>query len=126
MDTPPPVTPASNSPSGPSEKQWKVILHLSALVGLPAPAIGNIIAPLVIWLVKKDELPGIDAEGRKVLNFQISYAIYMVLAGLSMFACIGVLLFPAVMIVWLVFTIIGAVKASNGEDYKFPMTIKML
>lgn len=138
MDTPPPATPEPTPnppanvppvpptpPCSPDEKQWKVILHLSALSGFIIP-FGNIIGPLVIWLIKKPELPAIEPEGRKVLNFQISYTIYMVLAALSIYVCVGAVLLPIVAIIWLIFTIIGAVKVSNGENYEFPFTIRML
>lgn len=128
---PPPVaaSPVPLPPSGPDEKQWKTILHLSALAGLVIPC-GNIIAPLAIWLIKKPELPGIDGEGKKVLNFQISYAIYMiasiVVAAVGSCLIVPIILPLAVGIAWLVFTIIGGVKTSNGEAYEFPFTIKML
>lgn len=135
MDTPPPAmpepTPNSPVPAPPTppvnaeEKQWKVILHLSALSGFVIPC-GNIIGPLVVWLIKKPEMPGIETEGRKVLNFQISYTIYMILAALSFYICVGIVVFPAVFIAWLIFLIIGAIKVSNGENYEFPLTIKML
>lgn len=133
MDTPPPITPEPlppASPSGPSTKQWKVILHVSGLAVFILPFAGNIFAPLIIWLLKKDTNPELDAEGRKVLNFQISYTIYMVAAGiLAVFAgCLLVpYIFPPIVgIAWLVFTIIGTVKASNGENYEFPFTLKLL
>lgn len=137
MDTPPPANPEPNPsvpstpvpPSSPEERQWKVILNLSALAGLVIP-FGNIIAPLVIWLLKKPEMPALDEEGKKVLNFQISYAIYMVAAFLifAVTSCIVVtIVLPmAVGIAWLVFTIIGGIKVSNGEPYVFPMTLKLL
>ncbi len=136
MDTPPPfpnpeqappsLPPQQPAPGGIGEQQWIVFLHLSALAGIVLPSFGHILGPLIIWLVKKPESPAIDAAGRNVLNFQISWTIWMVVSFLTIWACVGAVLFPAVVIAWLVFTIIGAVKASNGETYKFPLTIKML
>ena len=140
--TPPPAPePAPSVPSAPSptplppqqpvagsvsDQQWIVFLHLSALAGFVLPSFGHILGPLIIWLVKKPESPAIDAAGRNVLNFQISWTIWMVVSFLTIWACVGVVVFPAVVIAWLVFVIIGAVKASNGETYQFPLTIKML
>jgi hypothetical protein len=136
MDTPPPspdfgqppapLPPQPPGPGGISEQQWIVFLHLSAFAGILLPSFGHILGPLVIWLIKKPESPAIDAAGRNVLNYQISWTIWMVAAFLTIWACVGAILFPAVVVAWLVFTIIGAVKASNGETYKFPLTIKML
>jgi uncharacterized Tic20 family protein len=127
METPPPSPeshplPPSNPSSGPDEKQWKVILHLTGLAGF--------IGPLIVWLVKKEEIPALDSEGRKVLNFQFSYLIYMIVSSIigsvGSFLCIPMFLPLGVFVAWLVFTIIGAVKASNNEPYEFPLTIKML
>jgi len=128
---PPPVQePAPQQPGGTSEQQWIVFLNLSALAGLIIPSLGNIIGPLIIWLIKKPESAAIDAAGRHVLNFQISWAIWIILSAVvgGVGSCLVVpLILPVGMyIAWLVFTIIGSVKASNGEAYTFPLTIKML
>ena len=124
--TPAPLPPPQPSPGGISDQQWIVFLHLSAFAGIVLPTFGHILGPLIIWLIKKPESPAIDAAGRNVLNFQISWTIYGVIAGLSLFFCVGAFLLPAVVIAWVIFTILGAVKASNGETYAFPLTIKML
>ena len=118
-----------NPPSGPSIEQWKVILHLSGLAGIPFPFGGNIIAPLIIWLIKKPVSPALDAEGRKVLNFQISYFLYAVLAS-AVASSLFFLFFPfalplIVFVAWLIFTVLGAVKISNGEEYRFPLVIRI-
>lgn len=126
MDTQPPAVPLPPSPDDNQVRQWIIALHLSAFAGLLIPGFGNILGPLIIWLIKKAEIPALDPVGRSVLNFQISWTIYAIVSGLSMFLCIGLVLFPAVAIAWLVFVILGAIKASNGEAYKFPLTIKFL
>lgn len=130
MDTPPPLQPGPPPPTGPSVAQWKTILHLSGLAGLLVPMGGNIIAPLIIWLIKKTDQPELDAEGRKVLNFQISYTIYVLLAG-TLASMVFFLVIPfalpfLVTVAWLILTILGAVKTSNGENYRYPFTIKFL
>ncbi len=126
-DPPAPVTPP---PGNITEQQWIVFLNISALAGLVLPSLGHIIGPLVIWLVKKPESTAIDAAGREVLNFQISWTIWMIVsvAVAVIGSCIVVpIILPfAVGIAWLVFVILGTLKASNGEPYKFPLTIKML
>ena len=132
METPPPVPPPSLPPSsGIPLSQWKVILHLSGLAGLIAfIPVGNIVAPLIIWLIKKTEFPELDLEGRKVLNFQISFSIYFIVSAILTMgmACLffPVPLFAAVGLVWLIFTIIGGIKASNNEPYEYPLTMKFL
>ncbi len=70
---------SNSSPSDAAAKQWAAILHFSALAGFVFP-FGNILAPLIVWQVKKAELPGLEAIGKSVMNFQISYMIYGIAA----------------------------------------------
>ena len=109
------------------ERVWATVLHLSALLGMVVP-LANILAPLAIWLIKKVELPALDRVGKEVLNFQISWTIYLVVA--SFLALVGSclilpLIFPLLVgIPMLILTIVGAVKTSNGESYRHPWTLK--
>jgi hypothetical protein len=131
----PPMPPSDPAPAAPPPgdggvRQWSVILHVSSLVGLVVPVFGNILAPLTIWLLKKQELPGIDPVGRQVLNFQISWTIWILIAS-GIAAAAACLILPLVIplglaIAWLVFTIMGAVKASDGVAYAHPWTLKLL
>jgi len=132
MDTPPILPPAPEPPE-PSDgelRQWTVITHVSPLIGLVVPVAGNIAAPLIIWLIKKPELPGLEPVGKTVLNFQISWSIWMLIASAIGFAasCLIVpLLLPVgVAVAWIIFTAMGSMKASNGEPYEYPLTIKIL
>jgi uncharacterized Tic20 family protein len=127
-------TPPSNPPPLPPEnneatvRQWITILHLSALAGLVIVGFGHVLGPLIIWLLKKNEVPGLDAAGRNVLNFQVSWSIWFLLSGLV--AAVGsCLIFPlalpvATFLAWIVLVVRGAIKASNGIDYKFPLTMR--
>ena len=128
-ETPAPA-PLAPPPVGITEQQWIVFLNISALAGFVLPSLGHIIGPLVIWLVKKPESAAIDAAGRNVLNFQISWTIWMivavVIAAVGSCLVVPIILPVAVGIAWLVFVILGTLKASNGEPYTFPLTIKML
>lgn len=136
MDTPPPLNRPENSqptiqtnPASSSEsaRSWCIGLHLSGLSGLILSfALAHIVVPLVIWLVKRADSPEIDSTGKEVLNFQISYTIYSMIAGALCFVLIGFLILPIVLIVWLVCIIIAAVKTSNGESYRYPYTIRFL
>jgi uncharacterized protein len=127
QDLPPPIQPVSSV----AERQWAVGIHLSALLGFAAPHLLNVVGPLIIWLLKKQESAYLDAVGKRVVNFQISYSLYgfvaATLIGLLWWLVIGLFLVPLYVIVavaWLLFTIIGAVKESNGEAYEFPFVIK--
>jgi uncharacterized Tic20 family protein len=129
MDAIPPIPQPPNVPqpsSGLTDRQWALFMHLSGLFGFAVIGIGNIVGPLVLWLVKKPESTFLERVGREVLNFQISFSIYMLIASVLIWAFVGFLLAPVVGITWLVLTILGAVKASNGEEYRFPLTIRFL
>ena len=118
-----PQTPNSPATLTAEDKQWGMLAHLSAFSGFLIP-FGNIGGPLLVWLLKKDGSPFIDDQGKESLNFQISMTIYMIVAALSAFVLIGFLLFPLVLLMWLVLTIVASVRASNGEPYRYPATIR--
>ncbi|MHC4678053.1 MAG: DUF4870 domain-containing protein [Planctomycetota bacterium] len=107
-------------------RMWAMFCHLAGLGGLVVPAIGSVIAPLVIWQIKKDEFEFVDDQGKEAVNFQISILIYALVAGLLCFACIGFFLLPAVYIFDLIFLLIAGIKANNGEHYRYPLTIRFI
>jgi uncharacterized Tic20 family protein len=122
---PPPLPPETNDASA---RQSIIILHLSALAGLVIVGFGHILGPLIIWLLKKNEVPGLDEAGKSVLNYQISWSIWFFISGVvaAVGSCLVVPLALPVgtFIAWLAFLINGAIKASNGVNYNFPLTIR--
>lgn len=86
----------------------------------------TLIAPLIIWLIKREDSPFVDRVGKDFLNFFISYTIWMIVASLLMLLLIGFVIAPILVILCFVFTIIGAVKSYNGETYLPPLTIRMI
>lgn len=111
--------------SAPPSRTWEVLCHVSALAGYIIP-FGNIIGPLVVWLMKKAESAEVDYHGKEALNFQISVAIYAIVGLLLVLVVIGIPLLIALGIANLVFMIIAAIKASNGERYRYPCTIRFV
>ncbi|MCK5215785.1 MAG: DUF4870 domain-containing protein [Candidatus Omnitrophica bacterium] len=107
------------------DRTWAMLCHLAALAGFILP-FGNIIGPLVVWLVKKDEMPQVDEEGKSALNFQISMSIYMVVAAFTIFIIIGFLLVPALAITNVVLVVIAAVKTNNGEKFDYPLSLHLI
>ena len=104
---------------------WAMFCHLSALAGFVIP-LGNIFGPLVIWLMKKDEYPLVDDQGKEALNFQISMTIYYIGAAVLILILIGIILLPALVIFSLVMTVIAMIKANEGVAYRYPVTIRFL
>jgi hypothetical protein len=107
------------------EKMWGMLCHLSALAGFAIP-FGNIVGPLVVWLIKKDQMPFVDDQGKESLNFQISVTIYLLVSFVLIFVVIGIFLLIAVGIFSLVMIIIAALKANAGEAYQYPLCIRFI
>jgi uncharacterized Tic20 family protein len=111
--------------TNPSNRNMAMLCHLLTFTGYLVP-LANFIAPLVLWFTKKDESQFIDEHGKQMLNFQISVFIWTILCVPLCFIIIGFFLLFALFVVDLVCTIIGAVKAQNGEYYTYPITIQFL
>ncbi len=105
--------------------QWAMFLHLSLLAGFVVPFAG-LVAPIVIWQVKKTELPELDIHGKIVVNWIISAIIYAIVCFLLVFVIVGVPLLIALGVLGIVFPIIGAVKAGGGEVWRYPLSIEFL
>lgn len=101
------------------ERQWAMFAHLSALAGFIIP-FGNIIGPLVIWMIKKDQMPFVDDQGRESLNFQITVTIAALVCLVLFVVLIGMLLLPLVGLAALVLTVIAGIKANEGVTYRYP------
>lgn len=84
-----------------------------------------IIGPLIIWLIKREDSPYVDHHGKEYFNLIISFFVYELIAAASMFLLIGFVLVPIVSITFIVFIIIGAVKAYEGEYYRFPFIFRL-
>ncbi|HVM14049.1 MAG TPA: DUF4870 domain-containing protein, partial [Egibacteraceae bacterium] len=116
---------AGAGPPSQESHNWAMAAHLSAFVvflGLPLPFVG----PLVVWLLRRDSDPYAAEHAREALNFNLTAMIAFVVAGATVLLLVGFLLLPAVGIVWFIFVIIGGVKASNGEHYRYPLTIRFV
>lgn len=102
-----------------------MLCHLSALAGYVIP-FGNLIGPLIIWQIKKNEFPSVDAHGKEAVNFQISVLIYFFVSILLTFVLIGIPLLVATVIGNLVCIVIATIKAINGEPFRYPLSIRFI
>jgi len=104
---------------------WAMFCHLSALVGFIIP-LGNIIGPLVIWILKKDEYPLVNENGKEALNFQISMTIYIIASIILIIVVIGIPLLIALGLFELIAIVIAAIKANDGITFRYPLTIRFI
>ncbi|MGE9295195.1 MAG: DUF4870 domain-containing protein [Puniceicoccales bacterium] len=108
------------------ENMWAMFCHLAALAGLVGVPFGNVLGPLIIWLIKKNEMPAIDAHGKESINFQLSMTIYLIVAGILVFVFIGIFLVIALMIANVVLVILASIRANEGGFYRYPITIRFI
>ena len=122
--TPPPA-PATPPPTNRDENMWAMFCHLSALAGFVIP-LGNILGPLVIWLIKKDEYPLVNDQGKEALNFQISMTIFLIVSAILIIVLIGIVLLIGLAVFDIIVTIIAMVKANEGVAYRYPLNIRFI
>ena len=107
------------------EKQWGMFAHLAALAGIVIP-LGNLLGPLIVWLVKKDTMPFVADQGKEALNFNITVFIAAFISGILTLVLIGFLMLMAIGIANLVLCILAAMKANNGEAYRYPFALRLI
>jgi uncharacterized Tic20 family protein len=106
-------------------RTWGLLLHLSLLAGYVTAGLG-FVAPIVIWQLKKNELPLLDQHGKNAVNWLISKLIYAVVCFLLFFVIVGIPLLVVLGILGIIFPIIAGVKANNGVVWKYPLAITFL
>lgn len=108
------------------DRQTLMLTHLSQLLDL-VTGFGGFIVPLIIWIMKKDEIYDMDEHGKSILNFQLSMFIYAIICiPLILLLGLGILGLIAIGILCLVFPIINAIKANNGERPNYPFSIQFI
>ena len=122
METTPP--PASVTAS--NTRTWIVLCHASALLGLFFHFLGHIFGPLIVWMLKRGESAEIDAHGKESLNFQLSMLIYDAAAVLLCFVLIGIPILIGLWILNIILVIVASIKASEGQLYRYPLTIRFI
>ena len=112
-------------PWGMELNQFCMFMHLAQFAGLIVP-FASIVLPIVMWTTNKDKSELIDQHGKHILNWIISSFIYLFVSFILIFVIIGFLAIFAVAICSIVFTVMGAIKANNGEVYKYPLSITFI
>src|SRR5438477_13065772 len=125
LPTPPPVGGATPAVF-PSVRTWNILCHASALLGVFFHFPGHILGPLIVWLAKCHDSPEIDAHGKESLNFQISMLIYNAIAVVFCLVLIGFLVLPILWVLNAVFVLVASIRASDGNFYRYPMTIRFI
>jgi uncharacterized Tic20 family protein len=115
----------NESMSEDEERKWAMFAHIGTFSSMFVP-LGNIIAPIVIWQLKKNESPFVVEQAKESLNFQITLIIYCIISFLLVFIVIGFFLIFALILFSLITVIVAGVKANDGEHYRYPMTLRLI
>ena len=127
-----PVAPApapAQSPAGTTGndgRNWAAVAHLSAFLGYASIPLGLVLGPLIVWAALKDKYAFVDDQAKEALNFQLSMLIYTLAAIPLICLCVGILLLALIHVANFVFIIVAAVRAANGERYRYPLAIRFL
>ncbi len=106
------------------EKNWALICHLAALAYFIP--FGQITGPLIVWMIKKDEFPFVNDQGKEALNFQISFFIYELLCIPLVFIVIGIPILIFLGILNFVLVIVAAVNAGRGTAFRYPLNLNLI
>lgn len=110
-----PVAPLSDSDA----RTYATIAHAGNII-FPA------VAPLIMWLIGKDKSPFVDKEAKEALNFGILAVVVYIVSSILMFILIGFLTWAAMGIMALIFGIQGAMKANKGDNYRYPVNVRLV
>jgi uncharacterized protein len=109
------------------DKTWAMLCHLSGFLGyFGVIPFASILGPLIVWLLKRDKSSFVDEHGKEALNFQITMSIAYAIVFLLCFVFIGFLLLPLWGLWLIVLVVIAAIKASNGEYFRYPLTLRLV
>ena len=106
------------------ERMWGMFCHLAALAGFIGIPFANVIGPLIVWLIKKEDYDFVKSQGEESLNFQITVAIYAIICFVLFCIAIGPFLLAAVVLFDLVMIIIASIEANKGNAYRYPLCIR--
>ncbi len=107
-------------------RKWAMICHLASLAGLLGNGIGFVLGPLAVWLIKRDEHPYVDQQGKESLNFQLTMFLALLASAVLCLVVIGFLLLPVVFLLMVIFPIVGAVRTNRGENFRYPLSLRMI
>ena len=107
-------------------RKWAMVCHLIALVGLLGNGIGFLLGPLIVWLLKREDHPFIDVQGKEAVNFQITMLIAACICGILTLVVVGYFLLFIVGLIMIIVPIVAAIKANDGVDYRYPFSIRFI
>jgi uncharacterized protein len=118
--------PAAVSAPSENERTWGMLAHLSALAGLVFPLLGIVLGPLAVYLGRRDDSTFVAQHAKEALNFNITVLIAAVGCMILMLVFVGFLFGTGLFVAWLVLTLIAAIRASEGQLYRYPVSLRLI
>jgi uncharacterized Tic20 family protein len=119
-------TPAPGAAPTENERTWGMLAHLSALAGVVVWLLGCVLGPLAVYLWRRDNSQFVAEHAREALNFNITVALAALVCLALMVVFVGFILGTALFIGWLVLTLVAAIRASEGERYRYPLSLRLV
>lgn len=110
---------------GIDDNTWAVFAHLGGFLGFVIP-LGNVLTPLLIWIIRRDSSKFVGEQALEALNFQITMSIYFIIATALWIVLIGFILVPIVLLADVILMIMAAVQVSKGVGYRYPFTLRLV
>ncbi|MDI1309240.1 MAG: DUF4870 domain-containing protein [Methylotenera sp.] len=101
------------------DKNIATITHIGGTIFSFVPA-------LIVWILKKDNNAYLADQSREALNFQVTMVLAYMVAGVLSWILIGLLFFPVIWVLNIVFCIIAAISTSKGENYRYPFSLRLI
>lgn len=117
---------APEGPSATAPRNWAAACHLAALCGYASMPMGFVLGPLIVWAIARDKHPLVDDQGKEAINFQLSILLYTLACIPLICLCVGIVLLILLSLMNFIFIIVATVRASSGERYRYPLTIRFL
>lgn len=114
------VPPLVASPVATSDKALMLLCHLSVFVGAP------FLLPFIVWLLKRRDADAVGAHAAEVLNFHLSFLLWSLLCIPLVWLGVGIVFVGALWLAGLILAVVGAVKASDGVLYRYPLTVRLV
>lgn len=111
--------------AGKQDRTWAMLCHVASFAGFVVP-FGNIVGPLVVWLIRKEAHPLVDDQGKESLNFQITMTIAVAVSVLLAFLLIGLPILLGLIVYDVVAVVLASIKANEGVAYRYPLTLRLV
>ena len=108
------------------ERTWGMLAHLAAFAGLVLPMAGNIVGPLIVWLVRREQSAFVAEQGKEAVNFNITVTLGALVCSLLVYIFIGILLGVGLFVYWLAMTILAGIRAGEGVPFRYPFALRLL